>query len=161
MIDACLSQRNIVFKIDQMVLIQKVIHLFIHTFYDVVAHIIREIFRCLLAVEFDILIEVPGQDCVDVGIMIDCYQLGVVWNSCLNDREYFDRFSKTEVNVLENLFLDDLEIKIHHIGLALLSFFLVFVQSTVLYVFSTVDYYQVIVENLGIDNIRFPTLDDS
>lgn len=137
-----------------MMLIQEIIHFEIHSLHNMITNVIFWIWDGLLAVEFDVLVEVPCQDGINTFVMIHCNHLQVVLLGCFNHLDDFNIWTEVHIHVMQNLFVFNLKHEIHYIGLALLGLFLVLNKSSIFNVLTAVDDDKIIIVDFGVDNVR-------
>ena len=94
LINVCLLQRNIVLKICQVVLVQKVVHFLVHAFdYMITDHLIF-LGTHLEYVILLVICKVPGDNTEDFFLVIHCYNLQLIFIHCFDDFNHLSRVTK-------------------------------------------------------------------
>jgi hypothetical protein len=104
LIDVFLSYWHIIFHISDIMLVDEIVKLVIHTFDNMVAHKISVIRLNLKHRSFYVVLEVPSDDCYDLAMVIFSKNLDYVLFSSLNELDDLRVAGELEVNILEALF---------------------------------------------------------
>jgi len=101
LIHVLLANGYVMLQINEMILIEEVVHLLIHSFDHMVSYDITFIRNSLNLSLFYILIEVPHQNGNDIFLMVLCDNLQYILLDCLNQTNYLRVGRKVACQVCE------------------------------------------------------------
>lgn len=129
LVDVGLSQRDVVLEIRQVMLIQQVVHLGVHAFHNVVAHLVAWVRLHLHNALLHILVKVPGDHAVNIVLMVVGGHLEPVFVDSFEQVLNLDPRRKVYPRILQDVIPYLLQDQIQHISAGLPSLLLVWDQA--------------------------------
>ena len=151
LVHAALPQGDVILEVNHVMLVQKVVHLWVHSFYYVVPHQVPWVRFDLVNALLHILVEVPRDYAVDLVLVVIGHNLQPIPVECLQEVHDLDSWGKMKAGVLQAPSRSLLQDKLHRARACFTSLFGRRHQPPEFQVPASVNREQVIIVDLGGD----------